>query len=50
MLPIFRLDLFSGVLSILRRIFGVSYGVSLAMNSGELLRHFVNFPSGFSST
>ena len=43
MLPVFRLDLFRGVLSILLCVFWVTYGVSLALNLRELLRRFVNF-------
>ena len=43
MLPVFRLDLFRGVLSILPCVFRVRYGVSLAMNFREFFRRSVNF-------
>ena len=49
MLPVFRFDLFRGVLSILLCVFGVRYGVSLAMNFREFFRRFGNVSSCFSS-
>ena len=49
MLPVFRFDLFGGALSILLCVFGVSSGVSLAMNFGELLCHYGIFLLVFST-